>query len=164
MVWWETVLASYTNWASFKRHSGLSIVADHLHLFMTAGNHLLMDTSNRITQYHKAQIISDWFLEYDNEFTILKWPPQSPSQPNKAPLGCAGTGDSHTLRRKGSTYQRYVFGTPKRFYRLLKKGFLWVLYRTLGFHRIFYQKKWFYIEPFWSSIYEAGDGTISGSK
>jgi len=22
----------------------------------------------------------------------------------------------------------------------------------------------FYIEPFWSSIYEAGDGTISGSK
>ncbi len=27
---------------------------------------------------HKAQIISDWFLEHDNEFTILKWPPQSP--------------------------------------------------------------------------------------
>ncbi len=27
---------------------------------------------------HKAQIISDWFLEYDNEFTLLKWPPQSP--------------------------------------------------------------------------------------
>jgi len=31
-------------------------------------------------------------------------------------------------------YQRYVFGTPKRFYTLLKKGFIWVLYRTLGFH------------------------------
>ncbi len=27
---------------------------------------------------HKAQIISDWFLEQDNEFTLLKWPPQSP--------------------------------------------------------------------------------------
>ncbi len=26
---------------------------------------------------HKAQIISDWFLEHDNEFTFLKWPPQS---------------------------------------------------------------------------------------
>ncbi len=26
----------------------------------------------------KAQIISDWFLEHDNEFTLLKWPPQSP--------------------------------------------------------------------------------------
>ncbi len=27
---------------------------------------------------HKYQIISDWFLEHDNEFTLLKWPPQSP--------------------------------------------------------------------------------------
>ncbi len=27
---------------------------------------------------HKAQIHSDWFLEHDNEFTLLKWPPQSP--------------------------------------------------------------------------------------
>ncbi len=27
---------------------------------------------------HKAQIISHWFLEHDNEFTLLKWPPQSP--------------------------------------------------------------------------------------
>ncbi len=26
---------------------------------------------------HKAQIISDWFLEHDNELTLLKWPPQS---------------------------------------------------------------------------------------
>ncbi len=27
---------------------------------------------------HKAQIISDWFLEHDNVLTLLKWPPQSP--------------------------------------------------------------------------------------
>jgi len=27
---------------------------------------------------HKAQIISNWFLEHGNEFTVLKWPPQSP--------------------------------------------------------------------------------------
>ncbi len=27
---------------------------------------------------HKAQIISDWFLEHDNKFTLLKCPPQSP--------------------------------------------------------------------------------------
>ncbi len=27
---------------------------------------------------HKAQIISDWFLEHDNEFTLLKRPPHSP--------------------------------------------------------------------------------------
>ncbi len=40
--------------------------------------HLLMATSSRIMHGHKAQIISDWFLEHDNEFTLLKWPPQSP--------------------------------------------------------------------------------------
>ncbi len=28
--------------------------------------------------YEIYQIISDWFLEHDNEFTLLKWPPQSP--------------------------------------------------------------------------------------
>ncbi len=27
---------------------------------------------------HKAQIISDWFLEHDNKLTLLKLPPQSP--------------------------------------------------------------------------------------
>ncbi len=27
--------------------------------------------------HHQAQIVSDWFLEHDNEFTLLKWPPQS---------------------------------------------------------------------------------------
>ena len=28
--------------------------------------------------FHKAQIISDWFLEPDNKLTVLQWPPQSP--------------------------------------------------------------------------------------
>ncbi|KAG1959057.1 hypothetical protein F2P79_006926 [Pimephales promelas] len=60
-------------WGIFSRHSlgplvpiehrcnataYLSIVADHRHS-------------------HKG-IISDWFLEHDNEFAVLKWPPQSP--------------------------------------------------------------------------------------
>jgi len=27
---------------------------------------------------HKARIISNSFLEHDDEFTVLKWPPQSP--------------------------------------------------------------------------------------
>jgi len=27
---------------------------------------------------HKARIILNWFLEHGNEFTVLKWPPQSP--------------------------------------------------------------------------------------
>ncbi len=57
----------------------LSIVANHVHHFMTtvypsSTGYFQQDN----TQYYKAQIISDWFLEHDNEFTLLKWPPQSP--------------------------------------------------------------------------------------
>uniref|UniRef100_A0A673H0H9 Transposase Tc1-like domain-containing protein n=1 Tax=Sinocyclocheilus rhinocerous TaxID=307959 RepID=A0A673H0H9_9TELE len=57
----------------------LSIVADHVHPFMTT----VYPSSDGYFQQdnapcHKAQIISDWFLEHDNEFTLLKWPPQSP--------------------------------------------------------------------------------------
>ncbi len=57
----------------------LSIVADHVHPFMTT----VYPSSDDYFQQdnapcHKAQIISDWFLEHDNEFTLLKWPPQSP--------------------------------------------------------------------------------------
>ncbi len=56
-----------------------SIVADHVHPFMTT----VYPSSDGYFQQdnvpcHKAQIISDWFLEHDNEFTLLKWPPQSP--------------------------------------------------------------------------------------
>ncbi len=57
----------------------LSIVADHVLPFMTT----VYPSSDGYFQQdnapcHKAQIISDWFLEHDNEFTLLKWPPQSP--------------------------------------------------------------------------------------
>ncbi len=57
----------------------LSIDADHVHPFMTTVN---LSSDGYFQQYnapcHKAQIISDWFLQHDNEFTLLKWPPQSP--------------------------------------------------------------------------------------
>ncbi len=56
----------------------LSIVADHVHPFMTTVYPSSDASSSRIMHRHKAQIISDWFLEHDNEFTLLKWPPQSP--------------------------------------------------------------------------------------
>ncbi len=57
----------------------LRFVADHVHPFMTT----VYPSSDGYFQQdnapcHKAQIISDWFLEHDNEFTLLKWPPQSP--------------------------------------------------------------------------------------
>ncbi len=56
-----------------------SIVANHVHPFMTtvypsSDGHFQQDNAT----CHTAQIISDWFLEHDNEFTLLKWPPQSP--------------------------------------------------------------------------------------
>ncbi len=37
-----------------------------------------MANYSRIMHRHKAQIIPDWFLKHDTEFTLLKWPPQSP--------------------------------------------------------------------------------------
>ncbi len=57
----------------------LSIVVDHVHPFMTT----VYPSSDDYFQQdnapcHKVQIISDWFLEHHNEFTLLKWPPQSP--------------------------------------------------------------------------------------
>ncbi len=57
----------------------LSIVADHVLPFMTtvyASSDGYFQQDN--APCHKAQIISDWFLEHDNEFTLPKWPPQSP--------------------------------------------------------------------------------------
>ncbi len=53
-------------------------IADHVHPFMTTVYHLLMYFQQDNAACHKAQIISDWFLEHDNEFTLLKCPPQSP--------------------------------------------------------------------------------------
>ena len=57
----------------------LSIVTDHIHPFMTT----VYQSSDGYFQQdnvscHKAQIISNWFLEHDVRFTVLKWPPQSP--------------------------------------------------------------------------------------
>ncbi len=74
----------------------LSIVAYRVHPFMTT----VYQSSNGYFQQdnapcHKAQIISDWFLEHDNEFSLLKWPPVTRSQSNRAVLGCGGMGDSH---------------------------------------------------------------------
>jgi len=51
----------------------LSIVSDHVHPFMAT-----MYPSSDNAPDHKARIISNWFLEHHNEFTVLKWPPQSP--------------------------------------------------------------------------------------
>jgi len=67
------------SWHTLGPFAYLSIVADHVHPFMTtvypsSDGYFQQDNAS----CHKAQIISDWFLEHDNEFTLLKWPPQSP--------------------------------------------------------------------------------------
>ncbi len=38
----------------------------------------LLPAGSSLAPCHKAQIISGWFLEHENEFTLLKWPPKSP--------------------------------------------------------------------------------------
>ncbi len=83
MVWgilsWHTMGPLVPIEHRFNATAYLSIVADHVHPFMTT----VYTSSDGYFQQnnapcHKAQIISDWFLEHDNEFTLLKWPPQSP--------------------------------------------------------------------------------------
>ncbi len=56
----------------------LSIVADHVHPFMTTVYPSSDDHFQQDNACHKAQIISDWFLEHDDEFTLLKCSQQSP--------------------------------------------------------------------------------------
>ncbi len=75
----------------------LRIVADHVHPFMTT----VYPSSDDYFQQdnapcHKAQIISDWFLEHDKEFFFTQMASTvTRSQSNRSPLGCGGTGDSH---------------------------------------------------------------------
>jgi len=57
----------------------LSIVSDHVNPFIatmypSSDGYIQQDNAS----CHKAQILSNWFLDHDNEFTVLKWPPQSP--------------------------------------------------------------------------------------
>ncbi len=65
-----------TNWASFKRHSLPEYCCPSLYDYSVPSSDGYFQQDN--APCHKAQIISDWFLEHDNEFTLLKWLPQSP--------------------------------------------------------------------------------------
>ncbi len=83
MVWeifyWHTLVPLVPIEHRINTTAYLSIVADHDHPFMTtvytsSDGYFQQDNAS----CHKAQIISEWFLEHDNEFTLLKCPPQSP--------------------------------------------------------------------------------------
>ncbi len=74
----------------------LSIVADHVHPFMTTVYHLLMATSSSIMHMSQSsnhlRLVS-WTWQWVN-FTQMA-STVTRSQSNRAPLGCDGTGDSH---------------------------------------------------------------------
>ncbi len=76
---WHTLVLLVPIEHRLKATAYLSIVSDHVHLFMTTVYHLLMSTSSRI-MHHVTKIKSSQtgFLNMTNEFTLLKWPPQSP--------------------------------------------------------------------------------------
>ncbi|MDF4304838.1 transposase [Vibrio parahaemolyticus] len=83
MVWgifsWHTLGPLVPTEHGLNTTAYLSIVAERVHPFMTT----VYPSSDGYFQQdnapcHKAQIISNWFLEHDNEFTVLQWPPQSP--------------------------------------------------------------------------------------
>ncbi len=83
MVWgifsWQTLRPLVPIMHRLNATAYLSIVSEHVHPLMTTvypsrDGYFKQDNA----PCHKAQIISDWFLEHDNEFTLLTWPPQSP--------------------------------------------------------------------------------------
>lgn len=42
-------------------------------------NFLMVKLKNYVNEIcRKGQIILNWFLEHDNSFNVLQWPPQSP--------------------------------------------------------------------------------------
>ncbi len=74
-----TLWALSTNWALFKCHSLPEYCCwpcPYLYDYSVPIFWCYFQQHN--APYHKAQIISDWFLEHDNELIWLKWPPQSP--------------------------------------------------------------------------------------
>lgn len=78
----------------FNSIASLRIVADPVHPILTSP----CSSSDGHFQHcnvpcRKVHIISDWCPEPDTEFTVLRWPPQSPSQSNRGTLVSGGTGD-----------------------------------------------------------------------
>jgi len=78
MFSWHTLGPSVPIGHCLNATAYLSIVSDHVHPFMAT----MYPSSGCFQQdnapCHKSPIISNWFREHDNDFTVLKWSPQSP--------------------------------------------------------------------------------------
>jgi len=83
MVWgmfsWHTLGPLVSIGHRLNATAYLSIVSDYVYPFMAtmypfSDGYFLQDNA----PCHKARKISNWFLEHDNEFTVLQCPPQSP--------------------------------------------------------------------------------------
>jgi len=73
MFSWHTLGPLVPIGQSLNATAYLSIVSDHVHPFMAtmcpfSDGYFQQDNA----PCHKAQIISNWLLEHDNEFTVLK--------------------------------------------------------------------------------------------
>ncbi len=70
----------------FNTTAYLSVVADHVHSLY---DYSVPSSNGSFQQYiapcHKSS--QDWFLEHDNEFTLLKWPPVTRSKSNRGTFG-----------------------------------------------------------------------------
>lgn len=47
------------------------VLASMITVYLSCDGYFQLDN----VPFHKALIISKWFLEHDNKYTVLKWPP-----------------------------------------------------------------------------------------
>ena len=59
----------------------LSFVADHVHPFMATMHPISSGCFQQDNAPgHKAEVVSNWFHEHDNELNVLQWPSQARSE------------------------------------------------------------------------------------
>ncbi len=91
---WHTLGPFSTNWALFKHPSLPEYCCWPCSFLYDFSVPIFWWLQQDNAPFHKAQIISDWFLKQCVHFTQMA-STVTRSQSNRAPLGCGGTGDSH---------------------------------------------------------------------
>ncbi len=86
-----------TNWVSFKRHSLPEYCCWPCPSLYDYSVPIFWCYFSRIMHRHKAQIISDWFLEHAMSSLYSNDLHSHQISINRAPLGCGGTRDSHLV-------------------------------------------------------------------